>query len=129
MNFLDVLVANVNEEIEGLGMREGYLGPNECIVVYPLPGGKKETEYMDGAKDIILNCEIAMKSKNGDKINNLLWRVADYLEELTVLESDDFEFNELTVSSKPFINDADEQGWFVFLLDFQASLTTGGKHE
>ncbi len=35
-----------------------------------------------------------------------------------------FEFNNLTITSKPFINDADEQGWFVFLLDFQTKLTT-----
>ncbi|EAC2648506.1 capsid protein, partial [Listeria monocytogenes] len=26
--------------------------------------------------------------------------------------------------NRPFINEADEQGWFVFLLDFQAKLTT-----
>jgi hypothetical protein len=52
--------------------------------------------------------------------------ISDYLEQLEEITSSNnsFEFNNLTISSKPFINDADEQGWFVFLLNLQVKLTT-----
>ncbi|HJG21456.1 MAG TPA: minor capsid protein, partial [Enterococcus durans] len=64
--------------------------------------------------------------KDGSKIEQTLWLISDMLERVEdVASSDDtFEFNNLTITSKPFINDADEQGWFVFLLDFQTKLTT-----
>ncbi|MCP1102593.1 hypothetical protein M2454_001905 [Aequitasia blattaphilus] len=128
MDFMDKLVESINQIPNlPLPIRKGYLGPTECMVLYPLPGGQKAQTYMDGAKDIELNCEIAMKSKDAGKIDTCLWLVADFLETMETLESKQFEFNDLNITSKPFINDADEQGWFVFLLDFQANLTTGGK--
>jgi len=50
---------------------------------------------------------------------------AERTENLKELESQDgsFEFEELIITDKPFINQADEQGWFVFLLDIQAKIT------
>ncbi|MBD9817570.1 phage tail terminator protein, partial [Enterococcus faecalis] len=89
-------------------------------------GGKVETEYYDGIKDELLNYEIAMKSKDGGKIEHTLWLLSDVLENIEELSSKDgsFEYNNLTITNRPFINEADKQGWFVFLLDFQAKLTT-----
>ncbi|WP_369675997.1 phage tail terminator protein, partial [Enterococcus faecium] len=83
-------------------------------------------EYYDGIKDVQLNFEIAMKSKDGSKVEQTLWLISDMLERVEDVTSSNksFEFDDLTITSKPFINDADEQGWFVFLLDFQTKLTT-----
>ncbi len=127
MDFIDRIKDSINS-IDGLPIkiRKGYLSESESLVIYPLPGGQVIAEYYDGIKDQQLNYEIAMKSKDGDKIEQVLWLISDYLEQLEAITSSNksFEFNTLTITSKPFINDADEQGWFVFLLDFQVKLTT-----
>lgn len=127
MDFIDRIKESINF-IDGLPIkiRKGYLSADESLVIYPLPGGQVITEFYDGIKDQQLNYEIAMKSKDGDKIEKVLWLISDYLEQIEELKSQNetFEFNNLTITSKPFINDADEQGWFVFLLDFQVKLTT-----
>lgn len=127
MDFIDRIKESINSS-DGLPIkiRKGYLSADESLVIYPLPGGQVITEFYDGIKDQQLNYEIAMKSKDGDKIEKVLWLISKYLEQLEELKSQNetFEFNSLTITSKPFINDTDEQGWFVFLLDFQAKLTT-----
>lgn len=127
MDFTDRIKDSINS-IEGLPIkiRKGYLSNKESLVLYSLPGGQVVEEYYDGVKDQQLNFEIAMKSKEGDKIERALWLISDFLEELEDVKSNNesFEFNNLTITSKPFINDADEQGYFVFLLDFQVKLTT-----
>ncbi len=126
MDFLDRLQDKVNSLPElPVTLMQGYLGADESFVVYPLPGGRTATEYMDGTKDRILNFEFAMKSKRQSVINPTLWMVQNVLDELEELESEDgsFEFEELTITNTPFINEIDEQGWFVFLLDVQASIT------
>lgn len=127
MDFIDRIKDKINSIPKlPLKMKKGYLSANESLVIYPLPGGQPITEYYNGIKDVQLNYEIAMKSKDGSKIEQTLWLISDMLERVEdVASSDDtFEFNNLTITSKPFINDADEQGWFVFLLDFQTKLTT-----
>lgn len=103
----------------------GYLGADESLVLYSLPGSKTVTEYMDGTKDRQLNYEIAMKSKKQSSINSTLWVVQDALENLAEIESltNSFKFEELIITNAPFINQADEQGWFVFLLNVQAKIT------
>lgn len=127
MDFIDRIKDAINT-IDGLPIRikKGCLSEKESLVIYPLPGSQVVAEYYDGIKDQEINYEIAMKSKNGDRIEQSLWLISDYLEQLQEVHStnESFEFNRLTITSKPFINDADEQGWFVFLLDFQAKLTT-----
>lgn len=126
MDFIERLADRVNE-IPSLPAqcKLGYLGADESFVVYPLPGSRTVQEYMDGAKDQQLNFEFAMKSKSQRKIHETLWLVQNELENLNELESQDgsFEFEELIITNKPFINNADEQGWFVFLLDIQAKIT------
>ncbi|PAE27913.1 capsid protein [Paenibacillus sp. 7884-2] len=125
MDFLDRLQDKVNSLQLPIILQQGYLGSDESFVVYPLPGGRTVTEYMDGTKDRILNFEFAMKSKRQSVINPTLWMVQNVLDELEELESKDgsFEFEYLTITNTPFINQIDEQGWFVFLLDVQANIT------
>lgn len=132
MDFLDRLQDKVNS-LPGLPVQlfQGYLGTDESFVVYPLPGGRVVSEYMDGTTDQQLNFEFAMKSKSQKRIHDTLWLVQNELEQLEELQSEDgsFEFDELIITNKPFINQIDEQGWFVFLLDIQAKITVFEKGE
>lgn len=126
MDFIERLTERVND-IPGVPVdcRMGYLGVDESFVVYPLPGSITVTEYMDGTKDQRLNFEFAMKSKSQSKIHATLWLVQNVLDDLKTLESQDdsFEFDQLIITNKPFINNADDQGFFTFLLDVQANIT------
>jgi len=126
VDFMERLTERVNQ-IPNLPIqcKIGYLGVDESFVVYPLPGSQITQTYMNGTTDQRLNFEFAMKSKLQGKIHNTLWLVQNVLEGLQELNSNDgsFEFQDLTITNKPFINQIDEQGWFVFLLDVQANIT------
>ena len=126
MDFTERLTERVNQ-IPNLPTlcRMGYLGAEESLVVFPLPGSRVVTRFMDGTSEQQLNYEFAMKSKSQSKIHATLWMVQNELEGLQELKSQDgsFEFEDLVITDKPFINQADEQGWFVFLLDVKANIT------
>ncbi len=126
MDFMERLTERVNQ-IPNLPTpcRMGYLGAEESFVVFPLPGSRVVRRFMDGTSEQALNFEFAMKSKSQSKIHATLWMVQNELEALEELVSHDgsFEFEELIITNKPFISQADEQGWFVFLLDVKANIT------
>lgn len=126
MDFMERLTERVNR-INDLPVtcQMGYLGAEESFVVYPLPGSNVVQEFMNGDTDQQLNYEFAMKSKLQSTISRTLWDVQNELEQLNELKSNDnsFKFEELTITNKPFINQIDDQGWFVFLLDVQAKIT------
>lgn len=130
MDFIDRLKDSVNTLSLPLKMRTGYLSDKETLVIYSMPGSKTTQLYMDGTKDVNLNYEIAMKSKDGQSIENTLWNIQDYIENILEINSKDnsFEFNEINITNKPFISDADTQGWFVFLLDVTANVTIYNKN-
>ncbi|MET3658384.1 phage tail terminator protein [Sporosarcina psychrophila] len=126
MDFMERLCDKINS-FPGLQIpcKLGYLGASESFVLYPLPGSRVTQEYMDGTTDQQLNYEIAFKSKFQNKINDTLWSVQTELEKTKKIISGNgsFEFDELVITNKPFINQIDEQGWFVFLLNVQAKIT------
>lgn len=126
MDFIERLNDTINA-IPGLPLRSrlGYLGTEESLVIYPLPGSNVIATYMDGVRDENLNYEIAMKSKDQEKISNTLWLVARTLEQTKDINSKDnsFKFEGLRITNLPFVNNADEQGWFTFLLNVQATIT------
>lgn len=127
MDFIDRLKDKINAIPNiPIQLRKGYLTTDESLVIYPLPGGQVSSEYYDGTKDELLNYELAMRSNDGNKIEQTLWLISDYIERIETIESKDqsFEFISLRVTSKPFISEADEQNWIVFLLGIQVSLTT-----
>lgn len=130
MDFTERLNYTINA-IPGLPLRSlmGYLGTDESLVLYPLPGSNVIASYMDGTKDEHLNYEIAMKSKSQSKISTTLWLIARTLEETKAIESKNgsFSFQGLTITNLPFVNNADEQGWFTFLLNVQATITNKEK--
>lgn len=126
MDFMERLCEKVNQ-IPNLPTpcRMGYLGAEESFVVFPLPGSRVVRRFMDGTSEQALNFEFAMKSKSQSKIHATLWMVQNELEALEglVSQDDSFEFEELIITNKPFISQADEQGWYVFLLDVKANIT------
>src|SRR5699024_6297482 len=126
MDFLERLAERINQ-IEGLPINcePGYLGADESLGVYPIPGSRDIRVFMNGKKDVQLNYEIAMKSRVQGRIHSTLWLIQNELDSLTELESHDgsFEFDSITITNKPFINEADEQGFFTFLLNIQAIIT------
>lgn len=127
MDFSDRLCDKINTFPKlPIPCKLGYLGVGESFVLYPLPGSRVTQEYMDGATDQQLNYEIAFQSKSHQSINDTLWSVQTELEKTKVIISEDgsFEFDELIITNKPFINQIKDQGWFVFLLNVQAKITT-----
>lgn len=126
MDFLERLAERINL-ISSLPIRiePGFLKATESFVIYPLPGSRVVREYMDGTKDQQLNFELAMKSTIQSNVNHTLWVVQNALEDLGELESHDgsFEFQNIVITNKPFINNADDQGFSTFLLDIQANIT------
>lgn len=126
MDFIERLAEKVNQ-IPNLPIKvePGYLKATESFVFYPLPGSRVVQAYMDGTSDQQLNFEFAIKSKIQGDINQTLWKVQNELEQLEELQSQDgsFEFEEIVITNKPFINQADDQGFFIFLLNVQANIT------
>lgn len=125
MDFPNQLVGFVNDLNLPIKMKLGYLDTGESFVMYPLPGSRVIDEFMDGTTDQQLNFEVAMKSKSQSKTHDVLWEVQSRLELMNDLQSDDgsFDFHKLEITNKPFINQLDNQNWYVFLLDFQVELT------
>lgn len=129
MDFIERIKDSVNSIDElPIKLRSGYLIVSESLVIYSSAGSTAIKEYMDGAKDVNMNYEIAMKSKDGDKLQQVLWLISEHLDKVksVISQDDSFTFNKLTITSKPFINQYDEQGWLVFLLDFTANITIEG---
>ena len=127
MDLIERLKDSVNT-IDGLPVRcvLGYLKPEESFVVYPLPGSKVVRQFYDGVKDMQLNFEFAMKSKDQQKIHQTLWSVQTFLEELEELSSADgsFDFDGITVTNKPFITNLDDTGYYIFNLDVAVEVTS-----
>lgn len=127
MDLIARLNANVNA-IPNLPIKcqIGYLKPTESFCLYPQPGGRVVNAYYDGTKDQQLNFEFAMKSTDQQKISQTLWLVQNHLEGLSELISLDgsFDFDEITVTNKPFINQLDDKSNYIFMLDIQVKVTT-----
>lgn len=116
MDFLERLTDRVNL-IPNLpkNCEMGYLDVGESFVVYPLPGSRVIREYMDGVKEQQLNFEFAMRSQSQATINQTLWLVQNELENLNDIASgnESFEFIDLIITNKPYINQADDRGFFL----------------
>lgn len=126
MDFIERLTERVNEMDDlAIRLQKGYLGDKESFVIYPLPASRVTQEYFDGTKDMDLNFELAMKSQDAEKINNTLWTVQNEIETIAELESNDdsFTFDRIEIANKPYINQINEKGWIVFLLDITAKVT------
>lgn len=127
MDFLERLKDSINESaMAPMHLTVGYLTADESVVISELPGGQVSKEYYDGIKEETLNYEIAIKTKDQAKAHGTLWNIQTYLERLTDIQSgnNSFEFEKLNMTNKPFLSNADEEGFFFYVLDFSAVLTT-----
>lgn len=97
----------------------------ESVSLYSLPGGKVIKSYYDGTKDKRLNYEIQGKSKDRERILTIVSKLSSVLEELENVVSSDgsFEFSGLTISSEPYYQNSDINGFYYFRLTFQVDLT------
>nr|DAD60978.1 MAG TPA: Minor capsid protein [Caudoviricetes sp.] len=123
-DFSTVLLNHIKKLNLAIPARLDYLGEHEDLVIYPLPGGKVEAEDMAGTQTVSLPFEIAIKSKDQSLTNATLWLINTSLSQLDLdLPSlnQSYEFLGLEVA-KPFLNDLDEQDFYIYQLDITASL-------
>ena len=127
-DFSEVLRDFINTLSLPLTCRLDYLSEVEGLVLYPLPGGKVEKEYMNGKQDISLVFEVAIKTTDHQETSSILWAInsalADFNLELPS-QNNSYQFRGLEVS-QPFLNDRDDQGFYVYMLDITAQLETNG---
>ena len=94
-------------------------------MLYPLPGGKVDTVYMDGSRDVTLIFEFAVKSVDQQKASECLWEINKALSEFDLdlpSQNGSYLFNNLT-TTQPSLNEKDGQGYYIYLQDITASLT------
>lgn len=123
-DFLDTL----HEFVEKLNLpikpRLAYLKESEDLVIYALPGGKVEDEDMAGTQILSLPFEIAIKSKDQQKANAVLWEINTELSkvglELPSLNNS-YTFLSLKVET-PSLNDVNDQDYYIYLLDLEATI-------
>lgn len=128
-DFLEQLNSFINMLNLPIPCRMDYLDEDESLVCYPLAGGKVNTLYMDEAKDVTLPFEIAIKTKNHSKANTCIWAINEALSEFNLelpSKNGSYEFDNLTVTM-PFLNDRDDQGYYIYLQDIQANITVFSK--
>lgn len=114
--------------LAGLGLpltpRLDYLNEGEDLVIYALPGGKVEDEDMAGTQILSLPYEIAIKSKDQQKVNAALWKINTELSkiglELPSLNNS-YTFLSLKVET-PSLNDVNDEDYYIYLLDLQATI-------
>lgn len=130
MDFQDVLVSKINEQANlPIRLKLGYLGVDDSLVMFSIPGGRTVREFYGGQKDIILNYEFNMKSKNPGLIDKTLWRLTEYLEDMDidneiVSQTDSFKFKRVRITNTPYINQYMESRWYQFSLTIQVDLST-----
>lgn len=118
----------LQEFLASLGLpltpRLDYLNEGEDLVIYALPGGKVEDEDMAGTQILSLPFEIAIKSKDQQKVNATLWKINTELSkiglELPSLNNS-YTFLSLKVET-PSLNDVNDQDYYIYLLDLQATI-------
>ena len=123
-DFSEVLANFINTLGLPLKCKLDYLSEDESLSVYPLPGGKVEDEDMAGTQILSLPFEVAIKSKDQQKLNAILWKINTELSRIGFelpSSNNSYTFLALTVET-PSLNGADERGFYIYLLDLQARL-------
>lgn len=123
-DFSEVLLEHIKSVQAKIPSKHGYLDEKEGLVVYPLPGGDVVEEDMAGTQIVDLPFEIAIKSKDQKLIDNTLWQINTALSKIGLeLPSKNNSYNFLGLEvKKPYLNELDEQGFYIYLLDVTANL-------
>ncbi|HFI0694762.1 TPA: minor capsid protein [Streptococcus suis] len=123
-DFAESLLALVNSLELPIRGRLDYLSENDDLVIYALPGGQVITEDMAGTQTVELPFEIAIKMTSQDKANAILWQINTALSQFDLdipSQNGSYQFLSLAVVP-PSLNELDEQGFYVYLLDLTACL-------
>lgn len=127
-DFSEVLRDFINTLNLSLKCRLDYLAETEDLVLYPLPGGKILKEYMDGKQDISLIFEVAIKTLDHQRTSSILWAINHALANFDLelpSKNNSYQFRGLEVS-QPFLNDRDDQGFYIYMLDVTAEIEVNG---
>lgn len=127
-DFSEVLRDFINTLNLSLTCRLDYLAETEDLVLYPLPGGKILKEYMDGKQDISLVLEVAIKTLDHQRTSSILWTINHALANFDLelpSKNNSYQFRGLEVS-QPFLNDRDDQGFYIYMLDVTAEIEVNG---
>lgn len=127
-DFSEVLRDFINTLNLSLTCRLDYLSEKEDLVLYPLPGGKILKEYMDGKQDISLVLEVAIKTLDHQRTSSILWTINHALANFDLelpSKNNSYQFRGLEVS-QPFLNDRDDQGFYIYMLDVTAEIEVNG---
>lgn len=123
-DFAESLLGLVNSLDLPIRGRLDYLSENEDLVIYALPGGQVLTEDMAGTQTVELPFEVAIKMISQDKANAILWQINTALSQFDLdipSQNGSYQFLNLAVAP-PSLNELDEQGFYVYLLDLTACL-------
>ena len=127
-DFSEVLRDFINTLNLSLKCRLDYLSEKEDLVLYPLPGGKILKGYMDGKQDISLIFEVAIKTLDHQRTSSILWTINHALDNFDLelpSKNNSYQFRGLEVS-QPFLNDRDDQGFYIYMLDVTAEIEVNG---
>lgn len=127
-DFQVVLCNYVNTLNLGLKARIDYFNERDDLVINLISGGRVEQLFMDGSQEISLPYEIAVKSKDNQRANAIIWTIHSYLSQFGIqLPSlnNSYQFLEMEIA-KPSINGQDEQGFFIYTLTITAKLEIKG---
>ena len=127
-DFQIVLCNYVNTLNLGLKARIDYFNEKDDLVINLISGGRVEQLFMDGSQEISLPYEIAVKSKDNQRANAIIWTIHSYLSHFGIkLPSlnNSYQFLEMEIA-KPSINGQDEQGFFIYTLTITAKLEIKG---
>ena len=124
IDFLEVLCDHINSLGLPITAQLDYLEEDEDLVLYPLPGGEVESEDMAGTKTVQLPYEVAIKTKDHQLNNTILWQINSALSKIDLeLPSNNNTYSFLSLEpDAPSLNDLDEQGFYIYLLDITARL-------
>lgn len=127
-DFQIILCNYVNTLDLGLNARIDYFNEKDDLVINLISGGRVEQLFMDGSQEISLPYEIAVKSKDNQRANAIIWTIHSYLSQFGIQlpsQNNSYHFLEMEIA-KPSINGQDEQGFFIYTLTLTAKLEIKG---
>ena len=83
-DFQVVLCNYVNTLNLGLKARIDYFNEKDDLVINLISGGRVEQLFMDGSQEISLPYEIAVKSKDNQRANAIIWTIHSYLSQFGI---------------------------------------------
>lgn len=105
--------------------RLDYFDDNkDDLVINQIPGGKVDTEYMDGTQEVSLPFEIAVKAKKNSLANEIIWDVTSELSKFDLVlpsANKSYEYLGLEVS-RPASKGKDSQGFYYYTIEIVAKI-------